>query len=106
MEPKESLKEQFNSASPQLLELLELLLQINPYYRPSASTLLKMSIFDKVRSQADDSLMKLNHKIIIKVDSKFPVDYEGEFMESVLTISQLKSLIIQQCVKLDSLKAS
>ena len=50
--------------------------------------------------------MKLNHKIIIKVDSKFPVDYEGEFMESVLTISQLKSLIIQQCVKLDSLKAS
>ena len=48
----------------------------------------------------------MNHNIIIKVDSKYAVDYESDFMESALNTTQLKSLICQQCAKLESLKIS
>ena len=35
--------------SSELIELLELMLQFNPVFRPSASDLLKLPIFDNVR---------------------------------------------------------
>jgi serine/threonine protein kinase len=61
-----SLKELFPSTSDELLRILELMLQINPYLRPTAKQLLKFKIFDKVRVKEVERTSP--HKIILKMD--------------------------------------
>ena len=63
-----------------------------------------MPIFDTTRSNAEDSEIKSNCKIVIKVDSKYPIDYEDKFMKSGVDAAGLKMLIIQQCAKLDFMR--
>ena len=60
-----------------------------------------MPIFDTTRSNAEDSEIKSKCKIVMKVDSKYPIDYEDKFMNSGIDAAGLKMLIIQQCAKLD-----
>lgn len=43
------LRKKFNFVHADLVELLELMLEFNPVFRPSAADLLKLQIFDKVR---------------------------------------------------------
>ena len=45
---------------------MELMLQINPLFRPTAKQLLKFKIFDKVRVKEVE--LTSPHKIILKVD--------------------------------------
>lgn len=40
---------QFTKTSPELLEVIEEMLQFNPYMRPTTAELLKHRVFDKIR---------------------------------------------------------
>ena len=60
-----------------------------------------MAIFDKTRSNAEDSEIKSNCKIVMKVDTKYPIDYEDKSMKSGVDAAGLKMLIIQECAKLN-----
>ena len=44
-----NLKDIFKDIDEKLVDILERLLQINPYFRPSASELIKNPIFDDIR---------------------------------------------------------
>ena len=44
-----SVAELFPDSKPELVELLDQMLEINPYFRPTAKDLLRNKIFDKVR---------------------------------------------------------
>jgi len=53
------------------------MLEFNPHLRPSAETLLKHSVFDKIRDPAVE--IKAPHKIILNADfNEFRYDYESE----------------------------
>ena len=56
----------FPETSDELLKILELMLQINPFMRPTAKQLLKFKIFDKVRVKEVERTSP--HKIILKMD--------------------------------------
>ena len=73
-----TLEERYPNASKQLLEILEKMLSFNPYFRPSAKTLLKDSYFDDIRIKNIEITMphKLNHKI--DRDEELQTDYEDE----------------------------
>jgi serine/threonine protein kinase len=60
------LRELFPETSDELLKILELMLQINPFMRPTAKQLLKFKIFDKVRVKEVERTSP--HKIILKMD--------------------------------------
>lgn len=40
---------QFSNIDSELIDMLESLLQVNPYFRPSASELLRSPVFDPIR---------------------------------------------------------
>ena len=44
-----NLENKFSRFHPGLIELLELMLEFNPVFRPSAGDLLKLPIFDEIR---------------------------------------------------------
>ena len=46
---KKTLFQKFGHTSPELLNILESMLQFNPFFRPTAKELLKHPIFDKIR---------------------------------------------------------
>ena len=46
---RKSLAKRFDKSSPELVELLQKMLVINPYFRSSAAELLKLPLFDKIR---------------------------------------------------------
>lgn len=63
---KMSLKEKFPHSSNELINMLEQMLQFNPYYRPTAKELLKSKIFDKIR--CEDLEKSAPFKILIDID--------------------------------------
>ena len=56
----------FPHTNNEIIELIELMLQINPFLRPTAKQLLKFKIFDKVRVKEVE--VTSPHKIILKID--------------------------------------
>ena len=51
------------------------MLEFNPYLRPTAETLLKHSVFDKIRDPAVE--IRAPHKIVLNADfNEFKYDYE------------------------------
>ena len=71
-----SLKEWFPKTEVRLLHILEEMLQINPYMRPSAQQLLKNSIFDSVRMSQNE--ITAPFKIVININQEFcAIDYEN-----------------------------
>ena len=50
----ESIRELFSFANSDLLDILEQMLQFNPYFRPTTKQLLKNKIFDSVRIQSNE----------------------------------------------------
>jgi p38 MAP kinase len=70
-----SLKCSFPKTKPELLELLESMLQFNPHHRQTANELLQHKIFDKVRDRNNESIAP--HKISLSFDKKtYNIDYE------------------------------
>lgn len=56
----------FPHTNSEIIELIELMLQVNPFLRPTAKQLLKFKIFDKVRVKEVE--VTSPHKIILKID--------------------------------------
>ena len=56
----------FPHTNSEIIELIELMLQVNPFMRPTAKQLLKFKIFDKVRVKEVE--VTSPHKIILKID--------------------------------------
>ena len=61
-----SIKEQFSASRPELVAILEEMLELNQFFRPSAKTLLKNKIFDPIRIK--DNEKHADYKIKIHVD--------------------------------------
>lgn len=60
------MRDLFPHTSDELIELMELMLQVNPFMRPTAKQLLKFKIFDNVRVKEVEYTSP--HKIILKID--------------------------------------
>ena len=73
---KTSLFDTFPKTSMEVLEVLEQMLRLNPYLRPTAKELLKNKIFDKHRVKKNE--VSTPYKIIIELDNSQPVNYEEE----------------------------
>ncbi len=58
---KVNFKKQFRHIDARLIALLEGLLQVNPYFRPSAAECLKNTIFDSIRCKEMEKSSK--HKL-------------------------------------------
>ena len=69
----ESISESFSFANPELLKMLESMLEFNPYFRPTAKQLLKNKIFDSVRIKSNEE--SATHSIVVSADKSLPVDY-------------------------------
>jgi serine/threonine protein kinase len=74
----ETLEKMLSKSDPNLLGLLRQMLNFNPHFRPSASQLLKNSVFDGIRileNQTNDPVGKFK----IKIDtSEYGYDYESD----------------------------
>ena len=78
LQPKEkSIREQFPKTSEELLQILELMLGFNHYFRPTARELLKNKIFDKIRIPSIEEPSP--HKIVIDIDkNEYKQTYDDE----------------------------
>ena len=63
--PPSCLNDIFPNVSPGLIDILESMLQFNPYFRPTVKELIKHYVFDSIRTKTD---AKLTHKINIELD--------------------------------------
>lgn len=72
-----SLKELFPKTSDALLNLLIEMTEFNPYYRPTAKSLLKNNIFDQIRESKIENLNVEKIEINLDMD-KHQLDYENE----------------------------
>jgi len=75
---KSSLKERFSLSNPDLLKVLEQMLEINPYFRPTASQLIESKVFDKIRVPRNEKLEPYSSlKTKVKIDhNEYRYDYE------------------------------
>eukprot|EP00356_Strombidium_inclinatum_P009341 CAMPEP_0170499212 /NCGR_PEP_ID=MMETSP0208-20121228/30555_1 /TAXON_ID=197538 /ORGANISM="Strombidium inclinatum, Strain S3" /LENGTH=67 /DNA_ID=CAMNT_0010776679 /DNA_START=993 /DNA_END=1193 /DNA_ORIENTATION=+ len=63
---------------PDLLKVLEGLLQFNPRFRPSAKSLLSLAVFDSVRRA--DLEVEASSRVVCSVDEEVELNYgSGEF---------------------------
>ena len=65
-EEKKLIRDQFKKSAPELIELLEQMLEFNPYFRPTARQLLKNKIFDSIRIPSIEE--RSPQKIVIDID--------------------------------------
>ena len=65
-----SLKDLYPEISEDLVDILEQMLQFNPYFRPTTRELLKHHVFDDIRSKNEISS---DYRIVIDVDEKCSV---------------------------------
>ena len=63
---EESIKETFSGAEQGLIDILEHMLEFNPYFRPTARELLTNKIFDAIRVKNIEE--PSTKKIIIDID--------------------------------------
>mmetsp|Transcript_40448 Transcript_40448/g.61701 ORF Transcript_40448/g.61701 Transcript_40448/m.61701 type:complete len:85 (+) Transcript_40448:1223-1477(+) len=69
------------------------MLQFNPFYRKSASELLKLKVFDKVRSAKMEAAP--SEKLLIPVDAPDCYDYE-ENCNKKFDLSDFKSMLKEE----------
>ena len=53
----------FDKTDPDLLKILEKMLQFNPYFRPTAKQLLKDKYFDEIRKKEVEKAAKLPYRL-------------------------------------------
>ena len=63
---KKSIPEILPNVNPELMSIMMQMLEINPYFRPTARQLLKNKIFDSVRIKENE--VCANHQILINAD--------------------------------------
>lgn len=91
---KSDLNTKFNKSSPELLDLLKQMLEINPHFRPSAKQLLKHRVFDSVRQEKDLKNAAAPFRVKIKMDqNEEAIDYQESNFRSDLKNKFLKALV-------------
>ena len=77
---KSSLKERYSHSNPDLVAVLEQMLEINPYFRPTASQLIESKVFDKIRVPRNEKLEPFSSlKTKVKIDhNEYRYDYEAD----------------------------
>lgn len=74
------------------------MLEINPYFRPSAKQLIKNKLFDKIRRKSD--ILSAPFRVKIKIDEKeSAINYEDRDYKPELKNDFLKQLV-QECGKI------
>lgn len=81
-----------HQSSPELVELLKQMLEINPYFRPSAKQLLKHKIFDNVRQENDKKSAPFKVKINID-ENENAINYKNIDFKPELKTKMLAALI-------------
>ena len=71
----ESISESFSFANPELLKMLESMLEFNPYFRLTAEEALKSKVFDGIRIQAFERPSPVQIKLNIFAEDAY--DYEN-----------------------------
>mmetsp|Transcript_32631 Transcript_32631/g.49890 ORF Transcript_32631/g.49890 Transcript_32631/m.49890 type:complete len:177 (+) Transcript_32631:754-1284(+) len=71
--PKLKFKKELDANSSELIHVLESMLEFNPYFRPSANSLIKNSLFDSVRDLDWETLAE--EKIHLDIDQEGQYDY-------------------------------
>lgn len=80
VKPKTLIKDLFPKCNPELVQLLEDMLQYNPYFRPTAKQLLKNKIFDPIRVSANEN--RGPHKFVLNIDvNEYKFDYVKDRMQ-------------------------
>ena len=67
-------EKEFPHSDPQMLELLKSLIQVNPFFRPTAKECLKNPIFDQVREAVKEKT-QISSKIKLDIDHDNAFDY-------------------------------
>ena len=70
--PSKNMQQRFAKSNPQLVQLLECMLEYNPVYRPSAAELVKLPLFDALRLPKSESYAM--HQSKDPVDLRFVDD--------------------------------
>ena len=67
----------FSKSSPELQDLLTQMLEVNPYFRPSAKQLMQHKIFDSLRQEIDLNNTIAPFRIMEKIDlAHYAINYE------------------------------
>ena len=97
-ECKKDLKDSFSHNSPELVQILTQMLEINPYFRPSANQLLKNPIFDEIRINKNEKPPPFRVKI--EVDKgHYAQNYEDQSRTQV-EMNKLLKMIIKEANKI------
>ena len=70
-------KEEFSHLKPELVDLLEDLISINPYFRPTARECLANPIFNYLSSK-EVSTKSCGEKVRLDIDQDSAFDYDNE----------------------------
>ena len=60
----------FKDSSPELVDVMSQMLELNPYFRPTAKQLLRNPIFDPVRVSENELIAQYKIRIKIDIDDK------------------------------------
>jgi hypothetical protein len=77
-----------------------MLLEFNPYFRPTARELLKHSLFDDIRIKENE--VSADYKIIIEIDNKYPQNYQYGHSSKVIEeiMNECKIDLLREVLKL------
>ena len=91
---KSDISSKFSKSSPELVDLLKQMLEINPHFRPSAKQLLKHKVFDSVRQEQDSKMAAAHFRVKIKMDiNEDAINYQESDFRPELKMKFLKALV-------------
>lgn len=78
IQDRTTLAERFEPSDPELIRVLQQMLEFNPYFRPTASQLIESKVFDKIRVPKNEKLDPYSSlKSKVKIDhNDYRYDYE------------------------------
>ena len=73
-----SFEQRYPNTSPALLKVLESLLEFNPFFRPSATEILRSPVFDKIRNGKLESVLGNSAPFRIENSDEFDQFFDHE----------------------------
>jgi hypothetical protein len=83
-----------------MIDLLMQMLELNPYFRPSAKRLMKHKVFDSVRNELDQKDVYSPYRLKLRLDEKEDkINYKDSDYRADLKNRLLKTLV-KECHKI------